>query len=472
MDSKPWFEVDREGLRALQEGKSKTFILNELVQNAFDEDIKQCKVDLSWSQERKELKLEVEDDSPEGFKDITHAYTLFADTYKRQDPTKRGRFNLGEKQVIAISNSARVETTKGTVVFDGEGRHEYPEKRNEGSKITVYFNAEVDTYEKLLEHVTTLLVPEHISFVVNGKRIKSKTIFKSFTCSLLTEVLKNKAMMVRWRKTQVDLISHNDKESYIYEMGIPIRATDCPWHINVQQKIILNIDRDNINHRYLKDLYSKVLNEVYENIEDPSSSWVRTAMKAKTTIKEAVNAIVKKRFGEKICIANPLDRRAMDEAIVNGYKPIFGPEMTKEEWAIVKEATGIESATSLFGDSVIALAEAVPPNDSQAKTSLYAQKIAKRLLNIDITVTFIKVDGSNVLADYNSGTKELRFNLSNLGNGFFAEPISAKTTDLIIHELAHENGLHAEKSYLNTITKMGGQLTMLALREPAFFEVN
>ena len=108
--------VDTKGLRALQEGKPKTFIINELTQNAWDEDIKYCKLDISYKDGL--VTLIVEDDSPEGFKDLRHAFTLFADTYKRKDATKRGRFNLGEKQVVVCSESTVIETTKGTVIFD------------------------------------------------------------------------------------------------------------------------------------------------------------------------------------------------------------------------------------------------------------------------------------------------------------------------------------------------------------------
>src|SRR4030042_4715223 len=100
----PWFIVDKEGLKALQAGRSKNFIINELVQNDWDENIKFCKVQVTSINDY-EAEIIVIDDNPNGFKDIRHAYTLFADTYKRGDPTKRGRFNLGEKQVISICNS-------------------------------------------------------------------------------------------------------------------------------------------------------------------------------------------------------------------------------------------------------------------------------------------------------------------------------------------------------------------------------
>lgn len=58
--------------------------------------------------------LEVTDDSPEGFADLTHAYTLFAESAKKGDPLKRGPFNLGEKLVLAISDTVQIATTTGT----------------------------------------------------------------------------------------------------------------------------------------------------------------------------------------------------------------------------------------------------------------------------------------------------------------------------------------------------------------------
>ncbi len=62
--------------------------------------------------------LTVEDDAPEGFTDLTHAYTLFAPSTKRANPEQRGQFNLGEKLVLAVCEQASICTTKGTVVFD------------------------------------------------------------------------------------------------------------------------------------------------------------------------------------------------------------------------------------------------------------------------------------------------------------------------------------------------------------------
>jgi len=43
--------------------------------------------------------------------------------------------------------------------------------------------------------------------------------------------------------------------------------------------------------------------------------------------------------------------------------------------------------------------------------------------------------------------------------------------DLILQELAHEKGFHTEASYHKCLSKMAGELVLIALNEPEFFEV-
>ncbi len=74
---------------------------------------------------------------------------------------------------------------------------------------------------------------------------------------LLTDIFNGEILKVQLRDTYIHLIESSD-QSYIYEMGIPIMKTDCLWHIDVQQKVQLNIDRDNILPSYVQDLYAEV----------------------------------------------------------------------------------------------------------------------------------------------------------------------------------------------------------------------
>src|ERR1700682_2339720 len=128
--STQWFEVDRVGLGQQAEQHSKGRLIGELVQNALDEaGVTQIAVTLVLVPGRPLADLTVEDDSPEGFRDLAHAYTLFAESYKRGNPEQRGQYNFGEKLVLAVCESASISTTKGTVLFDKEGRVERPRQK-------------------------------------------------------------------------------------------------------------------------------------------------------------------------------------------------------------------------------------------------------------------------------------------------------------------------------------------------------
>src|ERR1700761_3704840 len=126
--SRQWFDVDRAGLGKQAEQQSKGRLGGALGPNAPHEaGVTQIAVPLAPVPGRPLAELTVEDDAPEGFRDLAHAYTLFADSYKRANPEQRGQFNLGEKMVLAVCERASISTTKGTVVFDpDEGRIEKP----------------------------------------------------------------------------------------------------------------------------------------------------------------------------------------------------------------------------------------------------------------------------------------------------------------------------------------------------------
>ena len=58
------FEVDVKGLRETQNGKPKYVIIRELLQNALDEKITTCNIELRYEQGK--AKITVSDDSPVG----------------------------------------------------------------------------------------------------------------------------------------------------------------------------------------------------------------------------------------------------------------------------------------------------------------------------------------------------------------------------------------------------------------------
>jgi hypothetical protein len=53
-----------------------------------------------------------EDEAPQGFRDLGHAFRFFAESAKKINPEQRGRFNLGEKLVLALCDEITIRKTR------------------------------------------------------------------------------------------------------------------------------------------------------------------------------------------------------------------------------------------------------------------------------------------------------------------------------------------------------------------------
>ena len=466
MKKQNWFEISTKGLKELQSGKPKHYIVRELISNAFDENITKCEVELTYS--KGIIKIVVKDDNPEGFKDLTDAYTLFKTTPKRRNPTQRGRFNVGEKQAISLCEKAEVSTTKGTILFDKRGRHSKRKKSVIGSTITLWLKGTSKDCDSIIEMLKKYLSPKHIQYTLNNIEQEYQEPFKVINASLETERLENKIIKRVQRKTQINILKTTE-DAYLYEMGIPICKLDCKYCIDVQQKIPLSIDRENVPEKFLNIIYAEVLNVIYSHIlpEEASSNWIRKAMSNKRISKEALNAITTKRFGDKVCVANPFDKNSIDDAISKGYNVVYGSELSKKEWSNLKEHQILSSSSDLFGRTIVT-ATPIQPNEKQMLIVKLVQQIAMRVLGFNVKVYFVK-SKATVAAEYSN--KTLMFNISRLSKNFFDIPVSEQTLNLILHELGHQAGGHTEHKYHELLTKMASQLILIALNEPSFFKI-
>lgn len=113
MQTTNWFSVDKEGLAAILERRGKAWAVLELIQNALDTASPTVDVTLTPVPGTPQVMLTVTDEDPDGFKDLTHAYTLFAPSTKAGDAEKRGRFNFGCKMVLALCLEATITSTTG-----------------------------------------------------------------------------------------------------------------------------------------------------------------------------------------------------------------------------------------------------------------------------------------------------------------------------------------------------------------------
>ncbi len=483
-----WFEVDKSGLKALQEGKSKTFIVRELLQNAFDENITTCRLEMKW-EKYGEVWISVEDDSPEGFRDLSDAYTLFKDTYKRADATKRGRFNLGEKQVFSVCDYAKIETTTGTIEFGEYGRHQGRLKRESGSKVTVQLRLKREEFDELKSFVELVLVPKHIDFhfkfeydggiksgkVGNGEGGKFyyyKEPYKVFEATLRTELKDGDAFRPTRRKTTVH-VHRTEGPKYLYELGIPVCEIDCDFSIDVQQKVPLSTDRDTVSAAFLKELYALVLNHTHETItsENAANAWVREGASSPLVKKEAVLSVVYGRFGNKVVVANPTDPTANDDAIASGYHVLRGSELNKDEWDSIRKFSAIQSSTQVFSRGK-AEAVSVQPSQEQKRVGEWAKKFFKEFFNTSLKVEFMSSPMATTIADFELNGSCIRFNVSKIMVPWTegGRP-SKEIINLIIHEFGHRKGMHTQNSYHEALTSMGAWLTVKALENPEWFRL-
>ena len=103
MGTPAWFTVDRKGLSGIARRHGVERLVLEPIQNAWDENVGVVTLTLEPVPNKRLAKLVVTDDSPDGFRDLADAYTLYKESYKLDDPSKRGRFNMGEKLLLSIA---------------------------------------------------------------------------------------------------------------------------------------------------------------------------------------------------------------------------------------------------------------------------------------------------------------------------------------------------------------------------------
>jgi len=177
--------VDRKGLAKKLGHRPKSFVLYELLQNAWDAPGCTLVTVLLERGQRSNCRLVVEDNSPAGFTNLESVYTLFRDSEKATDPEKRGRFELGEKLVAALAQRLEVATTKGTVIIEGDERTMSRVKLASGSRVTVYLRMTQDEFQESVDSARRLIPPDGINTIINGAPsccTSSRTVSRWITC--------------------------------------------------------------------------------------------------------------------------------------------------------------------------------------------------------------------------------------------------------------------------------------------------
>lgn len=482
-----WFDVDRDGLRDLVAGRDYGFVANELLQNAFDEDVSRVVVEVSPLRGGR-ISLVVSDDAPNGFSRLDHAWTLFASSKKKVDPTKRGRFNLGEKFVLAIADRALIVSTTGNVLFDAKGRtYGTDHKTAIGSRIEVSLRATAEQRDEILRAVRRILVPEGVELVLDdgtGPTTLPGRIPIAHAKTTLPTVLDSGDGVLRStrRATNVRIFETREGlEGWIYELGIPVAKTGDLYDYDVRQKIPLGTDRETISPAFLREVRAAVLDATRARLtpEDAISDWVADALQSKNVSSPAVSAAMTARFGINRVAFDPSDPEANRIAVSKGYTVVHGGSLPAETWENVRRAGDLPPAGRVTPSPRPYSPDGTPLRD------LPPEKISagmRTVAEVATKIAFLVLEGKKIsvrlvsettwpfAATYGpSGT--LTFNVGRLGRAFFDHPDAREILDLLVHEFGHEYASnHLSEDYYNALTKIAARLAIAVRAAPEILD--
>jgi hypothetical protein len=491
----PTFEVDKEGLRKLLDRKGKSFVLTELISNAWDEEgVTNVEVSIfggkgASSTRRGTYTFLVDDDSPEGFKNLRHAYTLFAESEKKGNVAQRGRFNLGEKLVIAACERCEIVTTKGTVSFMDDHRVESTSTlacKARGSSFYGVIKMTRAEHDECVETIRSLIVPTGVTLTLHADGdiidIEHRKPIAVFHTSLMTEWADADGVLHRNpRDTKVEV--HQplwDERATIYELGIPVVETGDEWHVNVQQKVPLNMDRDGVTPSYLKAVRAEVLNRMADQPlgDHAGDNWVSEALTSDRVRAHAVGAVLDARFGEKRVGYDPSDPEANKRAVAAGYAVVYprslptGVAPRARELGLLRPAGQVTPSPRPYHEDGGDVRATLAPEQWSSEIrniAEYANGVAQRLLGKSIQVEIVNdARCRNFGATYGGSTLEL--NLRVLGRSWFANGPTDEVNALLIHEFAHNKvSDHLSDAFYRECCRLGAKLARTALDEPEFF---
>ena len=478
-----WFEVDKAGLAKLMAGRSKAFVLYELLQNAWDQNVTRVDVTVTAAQGVRAALITVTDDDPDGFADLRDAYTLFAESRKKGNAAQRGRFNLGEKLVLALAKSAWIETTTGAVEFTARGeRLVHRQQREAGSLFRATIPMTKGEIEEMVAATRRLIVPPGIVTTINSVQLPARQPVAVFEETLPTVIADEEGVLRKTtRRTQVYVYEPLSGETAtLYEMGIPVVETGDRYHVDVQQKVPLNMDRDNVTPAYLRTIRVAVLNALHDRLDAGNSGdvWVREACSDERVSAEAVKTALTLRFGENAVRYDPSDPEANKRSVAEGRPVVYGGNLTSAEWSNANRAGALPAAGvvtpspkpySPDGDPL----DVVPENEwttGMQQIVNYAILIGQELLGCPVHVVVAREADWPYRATYGKG--RLVFNLSRCGRAFFENGIADDVNRLLIHEFAHHyESDHLSECYHKALADVGARLARLALNSPAMFNL-
>ncbi len=358
------FDVNIEGLKELEAGREPAHLAFEPVANVFDEargygdeDRKRptiCHVTLEYSANPRGVRLIVEDDGA-GFSDERDIYTFFGTSAKRDTPGVAGRFNSGEKLLIAAARTARVQSMMTTVDF-ADGKRTVTNHRtvqHEGTRIEVlmpWTQADMRTVQEMLFHC---IAPEGLDYRLNGMPVGRPALHTRVQVTLPTVKMEDGMLKRTTRKCRVDVYSTIGEGHWLMELGIPVCSLDevgFPWSLDIQQKVPVPQSRDMVDTAYLRGCIGRVVEQASMDgckllsEAEQGSGFVKDALDH-ITQPEAMAVVIKDLYGDNVV-------RASSDPVANAKASAAGATVIPGRWF------GTETRKMLDSHSIMPTAHA------------------------------------------------------------------------------------------------------------------
>lgn len=491
---KQWIDLDREGYKKTLRRNGMTFIVFELVQNGWDTDATQIDVTLTPPDENGKSMLRCVDNSSTGYANLSHAHTLFAESGKKSDPTKRGRFNAGEKQVLCMMDEAMIASTSGTIRFLADGsREETEEKTASGSVFKGTLSLTREEYDDIVRNVNQLFPPATTKTTFNGVEIRHRKPVGVFADILPTDIAGGSGVLRRdERKTEIKLyeVKEGEKPS-LYEMGLPVVETAISrWHVDVQQKIPLNTERNNVSPKYMHRIYVAVYNQMHESVvteDEGASEWVTNALDDRNNriTKEAATSFVKTCFGDAAVLEDPKCKPSNTEATSKGHKVVptgalsTGARGNLRRLGVIRKSSEVCPTDIEYLKPRITIAPAEYTNNMSRFAKLI-QDVSPLLIGHKAIVSIIDDDRNefrgcsrwhNKKGEIPKGFKGLYMFEINLA--YHDVDNWHENYDLLIHELAHHrlgSEDHLSHTFYKSVEHISAGLMRFSMKSPKLFK--
>jgi hypothetical protein len=371
-----WLEVDMAGFAQALSQKGIARVLLEPIANALDTSATEVTVGFD-EVERAKWRLLVTDNDASGFQRLSDAWTLHAPSTHRGDPTKRGRFGQGDKELLAICSQGgevRLTTTTGSVVFDAKGRRLLPDRCESGTVLRADLRCTKKEAAGFADLASRPIVPDGVELriTVNGQclEVRRRDPVFSFTGQLPTVIFDGAGQLRQSRRVaRISCYRPAAAENpHLYELGVPVVRLDMPWHVDVAQKVPLNRDRDNVTPGYLRQLRVLVLDAGHNFLDagQAKGAWVADAVADATP--EALGSVIKKIFGDKVVIADVGNPEATKRALEQNFSVIYGRQFKPDVFRKIKEYGIAQPAGKVIKTGVPSSPLGEPPIPEEAWT--------------------------------------------------------------------------------------------------------